>query len=203
MHEVQPYASLDDATKALDNGGRFYNFFSKAGDDAITPAELRKVAGAFGNDRTASLFFSLATWNLGDADQRKLDTLLEPDTRALLDTHQPELFTPTSFQGDAETGKPAIVEGEVRVVDDETETGMILVPLMINNVTTMQVIPTANHYMVYQVGDGPRCHVLTPKRAEPLSGTIRFGGVVKESPPEETGNPSPGPRLEAAFFSTL
>lgn len=203
MHEVQTYSSLDEAIRALDNGGRFYHFFSKAGDDVITPAELHKVAGAFGNDRTASLFFSLATWDLDETEQRKLDARLEPDTRMLLSQHQPQVLAPDSFQDEAEIGKPVIVEGEVRVVDDETETGMIFVPVMVNNVMTMQMLPTSTSYTVYQVGDGPRCHVLAAKRDKPLGGAVRFGGLIKESPPEEKGNPSPGPRLEAAFFSAV
>ena len=203
MQEAKPYTSLEEATEALDNGGRFFHFFSKAGDDVITPAELRKVAGAFGNDRTAAMFFQLATWNLSEADHRKLQALLDPETRLLIDEHRARVLGPEAFETDAEVGHPVIVEGAIRLLDDETKTGMILVPVIINNVTTIQMIPTSTTYTVYEVGGEDGCAVLTPKRSTPLKGTIRFAGLAKETPAPEKGQPSPGPRLEALFYSQV
>lgn len=50
MREVQPYRTERGLLKALDNGGRFFNIFTKAGDAQITRAELAKAA----------LFFEMA-----------------------------------------------------------------------------------------------------------------------------------------------
>ena len=57
MREVQPYRTERGLLKALDNGGRFFNIFTKAGDDQITRAELAKAAGTFGSAPKAALFF--------------------------------------------------------------------------------------------------------------------------------------------------
>ena len=36
MKKIIPYKSSNEALTALDNGGRFYNIFTKAGDGVIT-----------------------------------------------------------------------------------------------------------------------------------------------------------------------
>ena len=43
MREIRPYKTVRGATRALDNGGRFFNLFAKAGDDIVDSAELAKA----------------------------------------------------------------------------------------------------------------------------------------------------------------
>ena len=59
MREVHPYKTEGRMLKALDNGGRFFNVFTKAGDDRITRAELAKAAGVFRSSPKAVLFFEM------------------------------------------------------------------------------------------------------------------------------------------------
>ena len=47
MKHIVPYRTLKGALNALDNGGRFYNVFTKAKDEVITDSELCKAAGVF------------------------------------------------------------------------------------------------------------------------------------------------------------
>ena len=47
MQDVIPYTNYAGAPEALDNGGRFYNIFTKAQDDEVSLVELAKVAGVF------------------------------------------------------------------------------------------------------------------------------------------------------------
>jgi hypothetical protein len=47
MREIRPYKTVRGATRALDNGGRFFNLFAKAGDDIVDSAELAKAAGVY------------------------------------------------------------------------------------------------------------------------------------------------------------
>lgn len=63
MREVQPYRTERGLLKILDNGGRFFNIFTRAGDDQITRAELAKAAGTFGSAPKAALFFEMAYAN--------------------------------------------------------------------------------------------------------------------------------------------
>ena len=44
MQDVIPYTNYAGAPEALDNGGRFYNIFTKAEDDEVSLAELAKGA---------------------------------------------------------------------------------------------------------------------------------------------------------------
>ena len=53
MREVQLYRTERGLLKALDNGGRFFNVFTKAGDDQITRSELAKAARADGSSLSA------------------------------------------------------------------------------------------------------------------------------------------------------
>ena len=60
MREVHPYKTEGGLLKALDNGGRFFNIFTRASDDRITRAELAKAAGVFGSKPKAVLFLEMA-----------------------------------------------------------------------------------------------------------------------------------------------
>jgi len=47
MREIKLYKTKRGLQKTLDNGGRFYNIFTDAGDDVVSRAELAKAAGVF------------------------------------------------------------------------------------------------------------------------------------------------------------
>lgn len=60
MREIMPYKTLSGARKALDNGGRFYNLFAKAGDNVVESGELARAAGIHSTDTKALLYFEMA-----------------------------------------------------------------------------------------------------------------------------------------------
>lgn len=47
MQELKPFATLGPLKKAIDNGGRFYNFLADADDEVVSRDELAKAAGVF------------------------------------------------------------------------------------------------------------------------------------------------------------
>ena len=57
MEMVFPYRNVEDALEELDNGGRFYNFFTKKDDEVVTASELYKAAGVFTGAAQAFLFY--------------------------------------------------------------------------------------------------------------------------------------------------
>lgn len=59
MRELKPYRTLQGLRKAIDNGGRFYNFLTDADDHVVTRAELAKAAGVFTAGVNAFLFLEL------------------------------------------------------------------------------------------------------------------------------------------------
>ena len=47
MRELRPYLTVHGLTKAIDNGGRFYNLFTAADDAVVSRGELAKAASVF------------------------------------------------------------------------------------------------------------------------------------------------------------
>ena len=81
MKKITPYRTLQGALNALDNGGRFYNVFTKAGDDVITDSELYRAAGVYSGQDKAFLFVEMALSKLSEAEKSKLIQQLLPKLR--------------------------------------------------------------------------------------------------------------------------
>jgi hypothetical protein len=45
MRAIEPYKTVRGAAKALDNGGRFYNLLTQAGDKVVDAGELARADG--------------------------------------------------------------------------------------------------------------------------------------------------------------
>ena len=72
MRELKPYRTMHRLRKAIDNGGRFYNFFTDADDDVVTRAELAKAAGVFSAGVNAFLFLEVAQQHtMGQSDSEE------------------------------------------------------------------------------------------------------------------------------------
>lgn len=82
MKQIVPYKTLQGALNALDNGGRFYNVFTKAKDEVITDSELYKAAGVFSGKAHVFLFFELALSDLPKADRDQVIQCLSPELRS-------------------------------------------------------------------------------------------------------------------------
>ncbi|MEM7474763.1 MAG: hypothetical protein AAF483_07210, partial [Planctomycetota bacterium] len=72
MREIKPFESAEALAKAIDNGGRFYNFFSKADDNIVSAGELAKAAGIISSDHTAFLFLEMAAFDLNVAQRSQI-----------------------------------------------------------------------------------------------------------------------------------
>ena len=68
MREIKPYKTVRGLTKAIDNGGRFYNLFSHAQDNVVSRGELAKAAGMFSSGANAFLFLEMAQQVLSPED---------------------------------------------------------------------------------------------------------------------------------------
>ena len=67
--------------KALDNGGRFFNLFTTAGDDQITRSELAKAAGVFESKPKVVLFFEMTQQALAPRARTRAVAALGPKAR--------------------------------------------------------------------------------------------------------------------------
>ncbi len=210
MRKVTPYRSFHGAARALDNGGRFYNVFTKAGDAEVTSAELSKAAGLGGGLGGAFLFFELATAELSDGDRSQLRAMLAPSLKEKWDKKGPAWLEPEAFDEQAELEKSFIVEGVAEKHDEETAvTCFIMIPVMVGQVTTFTQIPITEAFDVYFVGsrDGVGeggCVVVVPKGAKvPQGVSIRWGGIAKE---RREGKGDDAPKrlyLEPRYYTVL
>ena len=187
MRKLTPYRSLRGAAKALDNGGRFFNVFTHAGDEVVTKAELAKVAGVGGGLTGALLFFEMATCALSTPDREQLTGMLDPALRKQMRTKHPEWIRPAQLEGQGVAGRSYIIEGYAKKVDSERAvTGFITIPIMAGQITTMMMIPITEVFDVCRLTKEPGATrggcVLVVKKGTDVSESdwVRWGGIAKE-----------------------
>jgi hypothetical protein len=76
MRELKPYRTMHGLRTAIDNGGRFYNLFTRADDHVVTRGELAKAAGVFTAGVNAFLFLEMAQQDLQSGDRQAILTRL-------------------------------------------------------------------------------------------------------------------------------
>ena len=149
MKEVVPYKTMSGALKALDNGGRFYNIFTKSDDGTIKGAELLKAAGVHSGRDQGFLFFNLAVSQLSDSEQRTIFSRLDPDLCSQYPKHAPKRLTIEDFERSVKPTQSVVVEGYPKFLEDKTEFSMfIMIPITANNVTTFMMVPIFGRYLV-------------------------------------------------------
>ena len=186
MRKITPYRTATGAAKAFDNGGRFYNLFTTQGDQVVTRAELTKAAGVIRDDQATWLYFDMAQRDLGDADRRRTEDMLDAGLRDKYRRLRPKDQAPSQFESRARAGESYVVEGHVKRAAQKKHTGFIMVPIMTGSVTTFIMMPTEQVYEVYEVRDsrdhdGEVCVVMFAKGAwlPPANARIRWGGIAK------------------------
>ena len=92
MKRIHAYKTMAGALRALDNGGRLWNVFARAGDGVVTPSELARAAGTLSVNNDAILYFFLALARL-DAESRRaiVSKLAEPLERRLAGRYPKQL----------------------------------------------------------------------------------------------------------------
>lgn len=209
MKIIRPYQTVEGALRALDNGGRFFNIFTSAGDDVVTSAELKKAAGVFSSDQAAYLFFAMALADLDEGDRREVESRLDPGLRNGLRLLGPKVVSPVEFSA-RRALKSCIIEGYPRRVEDHDVHGFMMMPIMVGNVTTFMMIPTHSVFQVYEIYATPArrggpCKVMWPK-GKWVSGKderIRWGGVVKQENLTDKKSSPKKPFLEPQYYTPL
>lgn len=196
MKKVIPYKTLTGAMRALDNGGRFFNLFTRAGDGEISQSEVSKAAGVLGGQINAMLFFQLATLRLSSADQSSLVDRLTGKLRDRLRQSPAKSIPISKFKRNSELNQPVIVEGYPVFAKDHTQfSGFITVPMTTNNVTTMMMVPIIDQFDMYEVFQnsdqtGPHALIAVTKSkgSRKLEGNrAAFAGIMKEMEVKQGG----------------
>lgn len=210
MRELKPYKTVQGLRKSLDNGGRFYNFFTAADDHVVTRAELAKAAGVFSAGVNAFLFLEMAQQDLQPHDRQSIIDLLDSDLQKDYRRGRPITLAPSAVEGDGTAGGSVIVTGYPRFVEDKTQfSGFIMVPIMAGKVMTFAMIPIFDQFDVYEVFDDRRMRkpnsMVATVRGQRLAhdGPIRFGGVLRKLKFEDKTKKSHNFYLETLFYTKL
>jgi hypothetical protein len=187
MKQIVPYKTVQGALSALDNGGRFYNVFTKAKDEVITDSELCKAAGVFSQKAHAFLFFELALSDLSEADKEQVIRRLSPELRSTYLREKPRCTEIDVFERVAQETEAVIVRGYPVFLEDKTRfSGFIFIPLFTGKTVTFTMIPIFDKFDVYEVyasSDlrGSKTIIATVRGSKRLASTIvTFGGIVKQ-----------------------
>ena len=210
MRELKPYRTGNGLQKALDNGGRFYNFFSKSQDKIVTRGELAKAAGVFSASTQAFLFLEMMQQELPTEERRSVLQLLDSDLRTDYRRHRPIILSPSKVEAEGVAGRSVIVAGYPRFVENRTEfSGFIMIPISTWKTTTFTMIPIFDQFDVYEVFDDQRMRkpktVVATVRGQKLEhdGPIRFGGVLRKLQFKDKTKKSHQFYLETVFYTRL
>ena len=205
MREIRPYRTLQGARRALDNGGRFYNLFTRAGDDVVDPAELARAAGAHSAGMDAFLYFEMALMNLPARERAEIVAQLSPEMKARYEAKRPMPLAPSAVEEEGRAGVSTIVSGYPVFVEDKSEFKGFIFML----VPVLMLIPIIDVFDVYEVYDSPqmrerRTVIATTRGSKRLDGVqTRFGGVLKELQFEDKTDKEHGLFLEASYYTPL
>lgn len=207
MKELKPFATLGPLKKALDNGGRFYNFFDTAEDEVVSRGELAKAAGVYTASIKAFLFLEMTKQDLADKEQETVLSLLDAKLRREFTKKKPRHIAPAQVDTEHKAGASIIVTGYAREIGTQSQfTGFIFVPIMIGKIIVPMPIPIHNLYRVIELFDteqmgSPCAIVCAPIKGKlDLTGRIQFGGVLKELKSNTTKPPTHPVFLEAIFW---
>lgn len=154
MKKIEPYKSKTEALQILDNGGRFYNFLTKASDGVINTSELREVAGGFNSKRQMILFLEMSIINLSEAEQTEIFESLDSSLQKMFSKYRHLKLTVSNAKTEGKKSSNAIITGIPKLIDKNTQfEGFILVPVVTGNVTTFMTIPFLDEYDVYELQD--------------------------------------------------
>jgi hypothetical protein len=208
MQDVIPYKNYAGALEALDNGGRFYNIFTKARDDEVSPVELAKVAGVFSDKQKMFLFYEMAVRDLGESDKQSLFDSLSRDLQAAYEEHRPQDLLPSEADSRGVASRTAIITGYPRFVTDKTVfNGFIFIPISTGKSMSMIMIPIMDQYDIYELTDdsnSAKTFIANVRGSERLPVELsRFGGILKETSVDEEGKERDRLFLEALYYTRL
>ncbi|MFO0922187.1 MAG: hypothetical protein U0905_06825 [Pirellulales bacterium] len=208
MQQLKPFTTVGPLKKALDNGGRFYNFWAAAGDEVVTRGELAKAAGVFTADIQAFMYLQMSSQDLGEKDLQSVLNMLDEKLRKDYAKKRPPFVQPSQVDSGYKAGDSIIVTGFAREIGKQTKlVGFITVPVMVGKVFVPIMIPIQDMYQVLEIFDDekktkPCAIVCAPQKKNiELDGRVQIGGVLKKTEAQSKEQPPTHPVfLEAIFW---
>lgn len=205
MLAIDTYRNINEALESLDNGGRFYNFKTKAKDGVINQAEVGKVGGVFGSKQQLILFLEMSLLKLNRRDKDAVILKFDEDLISNYHKFKSQKLLPSEAKSNGVLGSNAIITGIPKLVDSKSEfEGFILFPMMMGNISSIMMIPLIDQYDVYELRDEVSSEtflIAHLKESEKLPNKkLILGGVLKELKADEEEDVASGKFLEAIYF---
>lgn len=205
MKKIEPYHNLEEALHNLDNGGRFYNLFTKANDGQINQAELGKVGGIFNDKQHLILFLEMSLLKLSQADKADVISKLDSKLHKSYLKYKSNYLLPTEVESKSEIAQSTIMSGIPTLIDSKTEfSGFVMFPITSGDVTTFMMVPIMEEYDIYELWDDTKtahCIVAHTKQETKLpESKVVIGGVVKEFNSDELGDGKKDTFLEVSYY---
>jgi hypothetical protein len=209
MRKITPYRTCQGALNALDNGGRFYNVFTKAGDDVITDSELYRAAGVYSGQDKAFLFVEMALSKLSEAEKSDVIQQLSPKLRANYLQAKPKQVPIEHFELQVAETDTVIVSGFPVFLENKTQfSGFIMIPICTGKTTTFTMIPIFDQFDIYEVYSssdlrGKKTIIATVRGSKRLPGIkTTFGGIVKKIQFKDKSKKKHALYVETLFYKT-
>lgn len=207
MKEITPYQSPQAAMEELDNGGRFYNLFTKADDGEVSSAELAKAAGVFNDKQTMILFLEMSIQKLKENEKLQVMESLSEDLKIAYNAYIPQHLIPSEAREQGKILSNAIITGVPKQVSSSSDfTGFIMVPIMSGTVMTMVMIPIFEKYEVYKIYDEEKSQdfiIAHSKGIKLPEQKIRCGGVLKSLKKNKQKDQQEQMFLEALYYTSI
>ena len=205
MREIVPYKTFNGALNALDNGGRFFNLFTKTDDQKVETSEIARAAGVFSADMRAFVFFEMALMDLPPDVRKHLISHFSPDLMERYQTFRPLTVRPSLVESTGSAGQPAIVTGYPVFVEKKSQfRGFIIMVAPV-----IMFIPITDVFDVYEVFDSPDTSVpktvIATTRGSKRLDTIyyRFGGILEELEFDDKTGKKHGLYLETLYYTPV
>lgn len=185
MEIVKPYSNINDALSSLDNGGRFYNLFTKANDGLISEAELSKTGSILDDKQTLILLLEMSISKLKKSDKEVVISKLDEKLKKSYLKYKPKNLLPAEIKKKGVLSSNAILTCIPKLVDSKSSfNGFIMVPIMVNSVTTFSPIPIIESYDIYELKDEVSSETFIIAHSKDFkklpNKKITVGGVLKE-----------------------
>ncbi len=208
MQELKPFRTVGPLKKALNNGGRFYNFFSDSDDEAISRGELAKAAGVYTAGIRAFLYLQMSKQDLPEETQLGVVSMLEEKLRKSFEKKKPPFVLPSQVNANHKAGQAMIVTGYAREIGEQTMfSGFIIVPMLVGKAMIPMMIPIHTLYRVFELFDDekmkkPSAIVGAPLKSPlEISTVMQFGGVLKELKSKTKEPPTHPVFMEAIYWT--
>lgn len=205
MKKIIPYTTFHEAIEALDNGGSVIDLFSHAHDGNITSAELAKVARA-SHDRQAMILYLMMS--ISKLDNHSRERILAHLDKELFDWYEKYRPIHLSLDQMLQLGKPftscTLVGTPTKISSSTSLGGTVMVPVVVEAVTSFTMVPIENSYEVYELHSKESDAVVmvahdNEKESLPER-NLRIGGVLTSLNPFGEGDQAQKVFLKVQYY---